>query len=301
MRSTVYMNHYPHFRSPTGREAVTADLSASVAELGGPFTANGRAVDMTFQTLGFDRMNPPHPSNMLIIGSQESIKQRLPELRLNIGRIAQTANEAAEQSGNYRDAYLPNRMDIIAQSVVPAAIKNGEFIESVGMILSEFGEGCNDDGCSVDYGKRVGWYIDIGDKQAAFGKIPEETRQLLNIPVLQLETPPSKASFDTLTLRSLAYHWAIDHAKALKANGLTPALSDEYEQDCSNNVEAIQRMKAYVYEQKGRPVEQLHFPNDVIRQLVATERNAMVAEQERKAWLERVYPVPKMNTGEATT
>jgi len=60
-------------------------------------------------------------------------------------------------------------------------------------------------------------------------------------------------------------------------------------------------MKAYVYEQKGRPVEQLHFPNDIIRQLVAAERNAMVAEQERKAWLERVYPVPQMNTGETTT
>jgi len=186
------MNHYPHFRSPTGREAVTADLSASVAELGGPFTANGRAVDMTFQTLGFDSMDPPHPSNMLIIGSQESIKQRLRELRLNIGHIARTANEAAEQSGNYRDAYLPNRMDIIAQSVVPAAIENGEFIESVGMILSEFGEGCNDDGCGVDYGKRVGRYTDIGDKQAALVRYQKKRANYSTYPYYNLKHHQAK-------------------------------------------------------------------------------------------------------------
>lgn len=57
MRSSVYMNHAPHLSSANPeREAVTADLTASVSELSSLSNPLGRAVHSTFITLDMERI-----------------------------------------------------------------------------------------------------------------------------------------------------------------------------------------------------------------------------------------------------
>ncbi len=294
------MNHYPHFSSPGEREAVTVDLSASVAELSTPRSAMGHAVSLVFRTLEFDEMLPPSPSDMLVIGSQRSIERNQRRLRLNIGKIAQVSNETAKQFGYHGAPFLADRLDDIAQSVIPKAIEGNEFITSVGTILGTFGEDCNDDGCGVEYGLRVGWYGKSHDENTEYLKLPKQTRQRLEIPVLQPEIARKDASRDLWALRMLAFHWAIDHGDALKKRGLTPSLMQEYERECELNSEAIQHMNRYLFGKTGRSIEKLFFPADVIRELVASERKTMEAEEQRKAWLDRLYPKPTTAPVETT-
>lgn len=280
MRSTIYMNHYPHHKSGSGNEAVTADLTASVATLGNPDSTYGHAVDLTLDTLGLDRMTPPTPSDLLVIGSQESIKRNLRQFRMRIGSIATKANEVGHQNGDQRESYLPYRLDNIAQYVLPKAIEENDFIKSIGEVLADFGEDCNDDGCSADYGKRVGWYSGIYNAQATLDSIPKETLDHLKSPLIRPDVRAKDLPTDTLLLRVLTTHWAISHADELKEHGPTTEMIQRYERECELNAEAIQRANATIIKRTGRPMHDLYLPIDVLRDLVATERSAMERESE---------------------
>lgn len=296
MRSTVYMNHYPHFSSGAGREAVTADLTASVAGLASRSQPLGCAADMTFQALQLDRMKAPSPSDMLVIGSQELIDRNLKRLRISIGRIAREANEVGTQHGHYYQPQLADCIDDIAQHVLPSALEQNEFIGSVGGILRGFGEYCNDDGCEVDFGRRVGWYHTATSLVESYNEVPTDIRQELAIPLLQPEVPRKEVSRDLWILRVLADHWIIDHADSLKGeSGLTPELRQEYEEYCALNVEAIQKMNDYVQTQTGRPMSALHIPVDEQQKMIETERNNIKYWRQQKDWTD-TYVTPYNNT-----
>lgn len=283
MQSTIYMNHYPHFSSGAGREAVTADLTASVAELSTRRSALGHAVDLTFKTLGFDIARAPSPSNMLVIGSQNSIEKNSRNLRVNIGTIAKKANDLSTNYGSGKSPYLPYTMDVIAQRVIPRALERDEFIESVGMILNTFGEECNDDGCGVAYGKRVGWYLEEEEKRRILSALPKKAFEKLNIPALKPNIPAKEAPLGTLILRRLSLEWAIDHASDIQDQGFTEQLHQEYTAECELNAEAIEKMNEYLTQQTGKEPENLYLPFDLVKDMVNAEKERLVWKRELEA------------------
>ena len=278
MRSTIYMNHYPHFSSGAGREAVTADLTASVAELSTRRSAFGHAVDLTFKTLGFDIARAPSPSDMLVIGSQKSIEQNSQNLRVSIGTIAKKANDLSANCGLRKSPYLPYTMDAVAQRVIPRALERDEFIESVGMILNAFGEECNDDGCGVAYGKRVGWYMEKEEDSKILKALPDETLKKLMIPLLQPGVPLKELSLDTRILRALSSDWIINRPD-IQDQGFSEQLHQEYSAECELNAAAIERMKEYLAQQTDKELGELSLPFDLIRDMVNAEKKHITWER----------------------
>ena len=217
MRSRVYMNHYPSYVS-NDKEAVTADLTASVKELAydrGP--GLGKAVALTFRTLGIDRLTtPPHPSDLLVIGSVDRIADRLPDLRKTIATIATNAVDPDDSA--YKRIVIGDTIDSLAQSVIPASLNSQRgFIEVVGESLSEFGEDCNDDGCLVEYGCRVGWYSTIHEYgEVSRGIPPYVFDNVTNLEILNKDNQTEEVSFATRLLASRARARLVQDPEAAK-------------------------------------------------------------------------------------
>lgn len=290
MRSTVYMNHYPDFSSPGGREAVTVGLTMSVGELSSMESPVGYATQLTLGKLGIDRCyQPPSPSDMLLLGSKKDIKHNLRDFRINIGSIARQAADLGK-SGLY---YLPETLDEIAQHVIPSALddNNSGFIHTVGGVLRAIGENCNDDGCGVAFGEQVGGFYDVLQRRERLRKLPRSIRAaLFSIPIIQPETPLSDLPFDTYVVRRHAVTWALDHEEELRKDGVTDELLQDYTDECTKNRQASSRLGQRILRNTGREIGNLLLSPETIDAMVATERALMHEEAEQERFIKVTWP-----------
>jgi hypothetical protein len=270
------MNDYPHFRSPEGREAVTADLTASVAELA--FTRHaglGKAVDLTFRTLGIDRMTqPPSPSHLLVIGSTDTIGDKLPDLRKEISHIARESADNSSSNASYRT--IGDTLDLIAQRTLPRALeRRGGVIQTVGDTLNAFGQSCNDDGCGVIYGKRVGWNMNDHEELKILRALPYyAAANVTSIGLLEIDREKD-VSNDTRILRLRARKSlldGIDNAPKLKKGSRALRV---FEERLVRDATALARLKQRFAEQPGKGFDELILPEDIIHQLLDDELKIM--------------------------
>lgn len=278
MRSTVYMNHYPHYSSPDRREAVTADLTASIGLLASGRCGLGKAVNLAFQTLGADRIwETPRPSDMLVIGSAETAARNLKSLRMKIGRIAEcSADESLGHMSSYRT--IGETLDHVTQNIIPRTLDTqGGFIHVVGNTLCEFGELCNDDGCGVNYGRRVGWYSNFRGETDTLKALP--FRALKNITdVRQIRYGVEDISKETILLGQRAIRWL--HAnkdEALAPKGLyknSPTYK-KFVLACQRDEVALRRADELLHARSGRGFTDLILPPDVVDNLVDEQLRVM--------------------------
>jgi hypothetical protein len=274
------MNDYPHFRSPEGREAVTADLTASVAELA--YTRDvglGKAVDLTFRTLGIDRVTqPPYPSDLLVIGSTETIGNKLPDLRKAIGLIArESADDTSGSLASYRT--IGNTLDVIAQHTLPRALDGkGGVVQTVGDTLNAFGQSCNDDGCGVAYGKRVGWYMDDHEEVKKLKALRYyAAKNVTDIGLLEIDQEKG-VSYDTKILRLRARKYILDDIENTPKLKKGSRALREFEERLIRDATALERLKQRFAEQPGKGFNELILPEDIIHQLLDDELAIMERE-----------------------
>lgn len=290
MRSTVYMNHYPDFSSPGGREAVTVGLTMSVGELSSMESPVGYATQLTLGKLGIDRCyQPPSPSDMLLLGSKKDIKHNLRDFRINIGSIARQAADLGK-SGLY---YLPETLDEIAQHVIPSALddNNSGFIHTVGDVLRAIGEKRNDDGCGVAFGEQVGGFSHALQRRRRVVGLPEPVKDtLFYIPALEPGIPAQDVSIDTRIVRRLAIDWALSREEKLRQTGATDEIQQALVDECAKNGAAIWRLKERLLSRTGRSIDDLLLSPETIDAMVATERALMHEEAEQERFIKVTWP-----------
>ena len=281
MRSSVYMNHTPHLSSANlAREAVTADLTASVNELSSLSNPLGRAVRSTFITLGMDRIwGSKH--DFTLHGSQGEVAKNLRPLRINIGSILDTA----EFPTRHDRGFAGNTLDSIARHTIPAALEeNWGILPVVGETLRLFGQDCNDDGCNVvygaDYGSNSG-YTPFQDLRRVMEALPKYAqRNMQKIQELQHAQYPTSQGVptDVRLLRGRAARWLVSNKdevltpKALQKNS---PLYEKFVTEIQLDKEALARANQQLVERTGKGLDDYILPPSIIDELVQEQREIM--------------------------
>jgi hypothetical protein len=266
MRSTIYLNHYPDAILHS-EEAVTADLTMSIGDLGARVTRTGAFMSDVLSTLAIRQLEAPQPSDMLLIGSQEQIVSRQKRLTCNIGRIADRAMAIETQWRNPSLSTLENWGYHIAAYTVPGIARdNSPFIDSVGRILKVVGDDCNDDGCDYELSLRPGWFHHADERQKCFRALGDTFVALMaHVPEYTKERRGRTTPYERALLYRIG-EWLFDNADRYPTTAEARYV-EEFDTMVNRERDAIAKVVARL-NARGLP-EQFYLAPDIWERLIA--------------------------------
>lgn len=264
MRSIVHLNHYPDLTSPE-RQAVTAGLSPSIADLAVDTTRIGSVLGDTLDYLGVER-HQTAPHDMLMIGSQTELERRQRNLCVNIGRLVDKAMQIKpliprlHWQTQTEDTMLRIAHTDFGDSTEP------QFIASIGEIFKVFAEDYMGGECRVRYGGSR-----CADK--VYDTFRRDLKEIDDVTIdryLHLLPEAHTASLRDAPLPGKlllwrGYRWLVSHKDELDvATG--SSLAEGFSSDMALNREAI-RLVYQNLQQRGMP-EIIYLPIETWEQQI---------------------------------
>jgi hypothetical protein len=267
MRSTIYLDHYPD-AILRGQEAVTADLTMSIGDMSAPATRTGAFVSDVLGSLGIQQLEPPRPSDMLLVGSSEGIARHQKRLTCAIGRIADKAMTVETQWDSPSLSRLENWGYEIATQAVPGVIRDkSPFISSIGHILRVIGNDLNDDGCDYARGLRPGWFHHASERQECFRTLGDTFTSLMARVPEHARRRDDDVTHYELTLLYRVGEWLWTNADRWQSTVPEARLVEEFDTMVDRERTAIAKAVATLH-QRGLP-EQFYLAPDTWERVLA--------------------------------